>query len=135
MAQKCRFLAGFTLPDDPSDPAQKVTIALSGVEGQPQPPATIECDCYMAAMGRYPNTGKKNLTLYYTLYYTLYFILYFMLYTIATRRTLIKMRSFDQDRLGTNIGKALKEQMRFLTCSHAGTRLCKRDAQGADETS
>jgi hypothetical protein len=79
MAQKCRFLAGFTLPDDPSDPAQKVTIALSGAEGQPQPPATIECDCYMAAMGRYPNTGKKNVTLYDALYDTLYYALYYTL--------------------------------------------------------
>jgi hypothetical protein len=134
MAQKCRFLAGFTLPDDPSDPAQKVTIALSGVEGQPQPPATIECDCYMAAMGRYPNTGKKEES-HFTRYFILYYIKYTLYYRLATRRTLLKMPSFDQDRLGTNIGKALKEQMRFLTCSHAGTRLCKRDAQGADETS
>ena len=45
---------GFTLPDDPSDPSQKVVIALKGAEGKPQPPAEIECDCYMAAMGRYP---------------------------------------------------------------------------------
>ena len=46
-------------------------------------------------------------------------MLYTILYspTIATRRTLLKMPSFDQDRLGTNIGKALKEQMRFLICT------------------
>ena len=52
---------GFTLPDDPSDPSQKVVIALKGVEGKPQPPAEIECDCYMAAMGRYPNTAGMGL--------------------------------------------------------------------------
>ena len=52
---------GFTLPDDPSDPSQKVVIALKGAEGKPQPPAEIECDCYMAAMGRYPNTADMGL--------------------------------------------------------------------------
>lgn len=59
-AQEHTSAAGFTLPDDPSDPSQKVTIALKGAEGHPVP-ATIECDCYMAAMGRYPNTSNVGL--------------------------------------------------------------------------
>ena len=36
-------------------------VELSGVEGKPPPPARLECDVYLAAMGRYPNTKGLGL--------------------------------------------------------------------------
>ena len=50
--------ASFTTPTSPGKP---MVVELSGVEGKPPPPARLECDVYLAAMGRYPNTKGLGL--------------------------------------------------------------------------
>ena len=50
--------ASFTTPTAPGKP---MVVELSGVEGKPPPPSRLECDAYMAAMGRYPNTKGLGL--------------------------------------------------------------------------
>jgi hypothetical protein len=50
---------GFEVPDDAEAP---ITVALKGADGAaPPPPASLECDIFLAAMGRRPTTDGLGL--------------------------------------------------------------------------